>query len=171
MLPSCQIPLLQLKFFPRTSQPTVFLSTLLRLLHRQWCSRQENTSLQGGPWWEGFCLPFQARAAPILLRTHPGEAEVPFSLWQKATIPDHSLTVQGRTSQRGTTSLAGAAWHPPNSSCAEPPHPGLRPKQRSQRWREGILPLCSALLRPHLKCCVHLWGPKQKRGMDLLEEV
>ncbi|KAK4829785.1 hypothetical protein QYF61_006584 [Mycteria americana] len=41
----------------------------------------------------------------------------------------------------------------------------------ASRWREVILPLCSALLSPHLQCCVQLWGPQHREDMDLLERV
>ena len=34
-----------------------------------------------------------------------------------------------------------------------------------------ILPLYSALLRPHLKSCIQLWSPQHRRDMELLEQV
>lgn len=39
------------------------------------------------------------------------------------------------------------------------------------RSREGILPLYSALVRSHVKCCIQIWGCQHRKNTDMSQKV
>ena len=48
---------------------------------------------------------------------------------------------------------------------------GYVKKGVASRETEVIIPLYSALLRPHLQHCVQAWGPQYKKDVELLDRV
>lgn len=57
--------------------------------------------------------------------------------------------------------------HSPES----PPCPVIHAEQFGQQDEEGILPLCSSLMRHHPECCVQVWSSQHWNGTGLLEHV
>jgi len=48
---------------------------------------------------------------------------------------------------------------------------GCIPSSVASRVREGILPLCSALVRLPQESCIQIWSPQHRKDMGLLERV
>jgi len=48
---------------------------------------------------------------------------------------------------------------------------GCIKRSMASRSSEVLLPFYTALVRPYLESCVHLWSPQHKKAMDLLERV
>ena len=48
---------------------------------------------------------------------------------------------------------------------------GCIKRGEASREMDGIVPLCSALVRPHLENSTQAWGPQHRKDVELLEQV
>lgn len=63
------------------------------------------------------------------------------------------------------------SWTSANSVYLQPRRHGSIKRRVTSRSRRGIFRFYSALMKPHLECCVQLWGPQYKKVMDMLESI
>jgi len=57
-------------------------------------------------------------------------------------------------------------WQPKGRPC-----PGCTKPSIARRSGQGIVPLRTALVRPHRQHWVQLWGPQDTKGIELWERV
>jgi len=48
---------------------------------------------------------------------------------------------------------------------------GYNKRNMASKWREGILPLYSAPMRPHLQYCIQLWTPQHREDLSYEERL
>ena len=114
------------------------------------------TSARSGPMWTSWCSRKpSARFCPWSGHTQLSIEAGGWSGWEQ---PCQEVSWGNDRREAG--------HEPPMFACL-----GCIKKSMASKSKEGILPLWSALRRPHLESCVQLWSPQYTKDMELLEQV
>ncbi|KAJ7409575.1 hypothetical protein WISP_113620 [Willisornis vidua] len=113
-------------------------------------------------WAHGNLLRFN-KAKPKVLHLVKGNAQDRYRLGDGQTESSHAKNL-GLLEDERLDMTKQCALTAQKSSCIL----GCIKSSVTSRSREWILPLYPALVRPHLECCIQLWGPQHRKDMDLL---
>ncbi|KFV09713.1 hypothetical protein N339_09640, partial [Pterocles gutturalis] len=106
---------------------------------------------------------YQYKLGTDLLESSVGERDLGVLVDSRMTMSQHCALV----AKKAIFSISS----PAKKSAVLPTVLGCIKKGVSSREREVIVPLYSALVRPHLEYCVQAWGPQHKKDVELLERV
>ena len=98
--------------------------------------------------------------SPAPGKDHPKHQHVLGADWLESSFADKDLRVLVDSKLNMSQQCASAAETANRSRAAL--------GRVASRWREVILPFCSALEEPPLQYCVQHWASQYERGMDML---